>query len=957
MDQFRAMGKLVDSNSREASASVPTLGASGRMHSLELGSILESEGVFGLAQDGASSVEENDADLDQGRPGLHLEQPARQTVQQISSAQQGQGYHQPRQSNSRPPLRAIVRDPKPLGAAVSFSSSSSLLGSGSSLSSSEGDLGAIPPPPPLGYTGNGASAAAYSSEKEASDADLANELRQMGLSSLMNTDGDGIVALQQQFQQHQQQEQQNNGVGVATTAFASVGNEVPRVPMFAPPSMIPRRGPAGAAWNRYRSNDEYEEDDDCKSTHSRTHADPVVFLTTDTDPVHEIVKQLRSCLEKRDIFRDEVFWLAFRATPRQQWTTKKQYQTRKNTKYMTKRVQDFAFKTLAPLLEERGCLDLAAAVREETHNEKVLAGKLKYFYKKLAYETFRKLSEDAQTAADLLDVAGDDSEKRAAVQENGDGLSALISTLEFNFGQDFGLGATATDMHRPARSVSGTVFEDNVSDPGAGVFTASPSPSSPSHQVAKRHGHRAEQVQRPTLDRRQSSATVADEESTQDLLSHEMSSPSPPNSMLPRSYSWAGGIMAPPPLEPSAEMASPLLDGMPPALTIHPVVHGQGDPDDVTASGVINKAGNLGTPLRRCVSAGNVSGSGSGFGGGGDDDRGSQVGSVYSDASECSRGSRGSRGSRNSRSGLGLRKRRQSSEAPKSMTLAQHIEFYDLVANTLSLNRRKERDWKQFYYLMSENIGWAAQLFPRENDFKQKLKLLFQERRNRPQMAFWKKVRELDNLAELEIALQAELGASSPLPEISKHVHKRIFGESSGTKDGQSPGAVLTDWSEPARVELQQFLRAIHLDGSNSLPSVHARLASFLSSGEVESTLLLCCDCATCSAWGLQHYKGESPVFKQHYTRSRSRLMSKLLTLHQQISDGAALAAQAREQLLQVRDWSDGEIFDFIKAAHSPDYCATCANAVADPIPDSQRQRRMHSTPMMSSLLNLPNSN
>ncbi|GBG27139.1 Hypothetical Protein FCC1311_033622 [Hondaea fermentalgiana] len=413
----------------------------------------------------------------------------------------------------------------------------------------------------------------------------------MDFAPLLSADGDEFAAL------HEHPDPDVNGnsnMHIFQRMTPGVG------PAREGPDFLLPREFASVDWNGHY--DDPDEDDDCKSTHSRTQTDPVIFLTTDTDPVHEIVKQLRSCLEKPDIFRDEVFWLAFRATPRQQWTKRCHDQTRKNTSYMTKRVRDFACKTLAPLLEQRGCVDLADAVRMEMQDERALTGKLKYFYKKLAYETFRRLSEDAQTAADLLDVAGDDSEKRAAVQENGEGLSVLIDTLESNFGPDLGLGPRYIDMHRPARSASGTFFDDNLSDPGAGFFV--PPSSSPQTNTFQGHNGPGDVQQRRMLIQRQSSNnTVPDEESEQNLLAQNLLPMSQPKSSLPRSRSWAEDRRpSPPSFDPPTELVPPLMNEMPPTLTIHPVVHGQGDLGDGPAiglNGFNNKANGSGVTLRR----------------------------------------------------------------------------------------------------------------------------------------------------------------------------------------------------------------------------------------------------------------------------------------------------------------------------------------------------------------------
>mmetsp|Transcript_16198 Transcript_16198/g.31350 ORF Transcript_16198/g.31350 Transcript_16198/m.31350 type:complete len:924 (-) Transcript_16198:401-3172(-) len=900
MDELHAMGRLVnESSASQGSTRAPPMWAAGRAHSLDVGFVMEEDDQEGGGQQDTNvpvmpSISEDphlyqssndnllsvangnsiNSEMRQSPPPPMLPSPV---LNSTSSHQQGLGYPSP---NLRGPSGEPIRSsslPPMLGATRSLAPSLSF----SQHQVEQGPSLILPQP--------------------CGDArDLAQNFSHLDLSKFMNDDGN-VAA---------------NNLQASESRFVS--DQV-----------------------CHGEEESLDENYDFKaplSSRVRMSSDPIPSsLSESEDPWHEIVRQLRACHEKRDTFRDEVFSLAFRATPRHTWTqTTNTGSIRKNTMYMTRRVKQYVHETLAPMLRSRECGDLADSALEETSDERAVNAKLKYFYKKLVYDTFRRLSEDAQIAANLLAVAGDESERRAAVHENMEGLATLLDALQGYFGEDFDLGEFSMPKSRPVRSVSGTIYvDDNISDAGlkGGDYSGSPDdelkvsthvPPAPLLGPASGLGTALGGLGRHTSESAMA-GSMASSASNCFQNSHGQISGDMPDPLLQRSQSWAGSETPPAQstrihlgparaastsrVEALANPEIPNEGNIPTYLTILPVV--RGDPVD-TYEGT----------LRRCGSSNSFNG--------GPDEEGSMAGSsVFSDAGD----------SVGSRSSVGLRKRRQSSEAPKAMSLEQHIEFYKLVASKLDLNRRNERDWKTFYYFLSEQSGWAAQLFPRENDFKQKLKLLFQERRRRPQMTFWKKICALRDIDRLGNALQQELGAPHSLPYTAKYVHDRIFDERSGTKDRKSPGSVLTDWSPDARAEFVDFICSVHQREGYSLPSVYGRMSNFISQAEVEAAVLFKCDCESCAQWNLCKYQNDAHVFKQFYTRSRADLMANALQIHATSRSESHFINLARQDLPQLGTWSDSEITEFVKAAHHPETCSKCSSSSPDGPPLLQRQR------------------
>jgi len=262
------------------------------------------------------------------------------------------------------------------------------------------------------------------------------------------------------------------------------------------------------------------------------------------------------------------------------------------------------------------------------------------------------------------------------------------------------------------------------------------------------------------------------------------------------------------------------------------------------------------------------------------------------------------------------------------LTLENHIAFMELIANHLELNRRAERDWSALYtegYV--ENPDWWKAAFPTVSLFKQKGKLLFLERRGRPQLRFWRELQAQKTPEGIASLLQSKASAFQlPDPGIpggwqfgpeSFHLSDRIL------KKEKGPGSII-EWPDEARDSIGEKLVLVHKLYGDGFESVTKHFQSLAVQSELELAILMYCDCPLCDAWDLKEIRTQPAELRLYWTKKRASLMKGLLCLHQQGKKDEAFMDAAKKQMPIARLWKDDAILNMMKLSHGSSHCTIC---------------------------------
>jgi len=260
-------------------------------------------------------------------------------------------------------------------------------------------------------------------------------------------------------------------------------------------------------------------------------------------------------------------------------------------------------------------------------------------------------------------------------------------------------------------------------------------------------------------------------------------------------------------------------------------------------------------------------------------------------------------------------------------SLEGHIAIFKLVKDNLLLNSRNERDWSSLYKDLHERYRWGSSAFNSVSVFKQRCKLLFQERRKRQHTEAWKRICSAGTVDKVQTELQ-HLFHKGEIPSEVVNWQWTAVSEYLASRTefrNKSPGSVV-EWSAEARKEMTDAFLAIHKWYGNGSPyRVHAHFCALLQVCEVEMGILSKCDCESCRPWGLSLINATEAELRFQWTRSRSKLMSELLILHQAYPlGGAKFYNAASHQIPALRNWCQEDILVLLHSGHSCKTCSAC---------------------------------
>jgi len=266
---------------------------------------------------------------------------------------------------------------------------------------------------------------------------------------------------------------------------------------------------------------------------------------------------------------------------------------------------------------------------------------------------------------------------------------------------------------------------------------------------------------------------------------------------------------------------------------------------------------------------------------------------------------------------------------PESLGLSEHIELYNAISEELWTNIRQERDWNQLYEKLKRKFTWMTKAFASVSLFKQRCKLLMEERRKRQHVATWKNMKAAATGPAITVILEKRLKTQN-IPEVSNDYSMLgdYFAQRIQRSD-RSPGSIL-DWPNGPRTAIVSKLMALHkYHGYGSFYQVHEHVDQLVQACEVELAILSTCDCEGCSEWKLAEYRGTTQAYdlRLRWTRKRAQLMHDVLTLHQEHSDFdmKEFAALVREKMPLFKNWREKDIASFLHGSHSSRSCIACS--------------------------------
>ncbi|GBG26942.1 Hypothetical Protein FCC1311_031652 [Hondaea fermentalgiana] len=268
---------------------------------------------------------------------------------------------------------------------------------------------------------------------------------------------------------------------------------------------------------------------------------------------------------------------------------------------------------------------------------------------------------------------------------------------------------------------------------------------------------------------------------------------------------------------------------------------------------------------------------------------------------------------------------------PEALGLDEHIDLYTSISEELWTNIRQERDWNQLYEKLNQKYDWMSRSFASVSLFKQRCKLLMEERRKRQHVATWKNMKSALTGPAITVILEKRLKLLNVPPSevpwdfsmLGDYFAQRI------QRSDRSPGSIL-DWPQGPKNSMISKLMALHkYYGYGSFYQVHEHVDQLVQACEVELAILSTCDCVGCSRWKLTQYRVNTQAFelRLRWTRKRAEIMRDLLELHRQhphVDQEGEFATLVKEKIPVFENWRNKDINLFLHAAHSSRKCNAC---------------------------------
>uniref|UniRef100_A0A7S2SPI0 Uncharacterized protein n=1 Tax=Mucochytrium quahogii TaxID=96639 RepID=A0A7S2SPI0_9STRA len=259
-----------------------------------------------------------------------------------------------------------------------------------------------------------------------------------------------------------------------------------------------------------------------------------------------------------------------------------------------------------------------------------------------------------------------------------------------------------------------------------------------------------------------------------------------------------------------------------------------------------------------------------------------------------------------------------------TFTNIEQLHFLWLMSSTLALNERNDRDWSTLERRYRELHSWGRQLC-----FKQKAKLVLQERRVRKQQKTFTKIKNsLGDRARITTVLFDVFTDRSKFEDnfiYSLAIEMSMLGRG---YNKSVPGSIL-DWPKKARCIIIDKLLDLHLNvyKNNKLHLLYREFGDLFSIAEIELAVLSSCTCSSCVRdWELYGVTigvdtVDSAILRLHWSKLKARRMVQVLDAHIQHE---SRMYSVLERNPTWKGWTKDDIDTMLKSAHTSKHCPLC---------------------------------
>eukprot|EP00516_Mucochytrium_quahogii_P001399 CAMPEP_0203744456 /NCGR_PEP_ID=MMETSP0098-20131031/509_1 /ASSEMBLY_ACC=CAM_ASM_000208 /TAXON_ID=96639 /ORGANISM=" , Strain NY0313808BC1" /LENGTH=425 /DNA_ID=CAMNT_0050631971 /DNA_START=355 /DNA_END=1632 /DNA_ORIENTATION=+ len=251
----------------------------------------------------------------------------------------------------------------------------------------------------------------------------------------------------------------------------------------------------------------------------------------------------------------------------------------------------------------------------------------------------------------------------------------------------------------------------------------------------------------------------------------------------------------------------------------------------------------------------------------------------------------------------------------------EQINFLRLVNDKLRLNDRKDRDWTHLEREYRSLYNWERRLC-----FKQKAKLVLQERRVRKQQRTYQDLRKVAGEKKKVTKILSRIFSDRSKFEESFVASLAQEMISLMKYNKNSPGSIL-EWPENARKVVTDKMIELHRDiyNNNKLHLLYADFCDLFSIADIELGIISSCTCESCVRdWELNSVEvSSSAALRLHWSRIKGRRMAQILEAH--VDFGNDMYCWLNENDLSLKDWNKTDIDCWLKSAHSSKQCSICS--------------------------------